>query len=366
MAASFIPATLMHPTSLWPRTRSYSVPASADDTQAVAHQTSATPLSSSPIASLRSASNIDAASATQYSLPRSIRGYFHFSASFLRAQRQCSGMAEADAKFLPKLIESEIAREPSMRLSHHDSPQALVDYTVQRCRLPEAEGREQGIVGMGRDGIHFAAFDLAIRAGQPSLILVEPGSMSSEGGSRLAFRLCQSLARLAPHGQAFPKRCLMIFETQMQQSNVDCGMFSLVTSKTMFEEASTFNSLHTRLRAGEFDQAMVFHHFPFDKSDELLPPSIMRHTQSSHRLHQYALLHVRTNKGAIAAMPALLGHQRALTFARDDRSYSVSIELERIRAAGRALPPPLESLNDTFLQDLREDAYAAPDVRRLP
>lgn len=350
----------MHPTSAGLRARSCSVPISAADAQAVASQSGIT------LATLRSARNVDAANAKQYSLPRTLRGYYNFAVSFLRAQKQCLSMAEADARFLPKLLASEAARHPGMRLSHHRSPLALVEYLVQRCGLPDAEGREQGIVNMGPDGIHFAAFDLAIRAGQPSLILIEPGSMNTGGGARLAYRLGRAMARLAPQGQDWPHRSLMSFETQTQQSEVDCGMFSLATSKTMFEESGAFESLHTRLRAGEFDEASAFDPFPLETSDALLPPSIMRHTQSSARLNIYAVRHALANEGAIAAMPELLAHQIEHTFARDDRTYSVSIEFERIKVAGRALPPPLESLGDTFLQDSGDDVPLPPGLGHRP
>lgn len=306
---------------------------------------------------MRAMRNVDAATSMHYSLPRTLRGYYNFSVSFLSAQKQCPSMAQADAKFLPTLIESEAAHQPGMRLSQHRSPDELVTYLLQRCQLPDAEGREQGIVNMGPDGIHFAAFDLAIRNGQPSVLLVESGSLSSEGGSRLAFRLCQAMTRRAPEGQDWPHRALLILETRMQQSSVDCGMFSLTNCKAMFKEARTFESIHTRLRAGAFDDDAVFHHFPFDKSDELLPPSVMRHTQSKRRLEGYSERHRCDTMAESAGMQRTLGRQKGLTFDREHRSYSVSIEFERIKAAGRALPPPLElpelpeSLEDTFLQN---------------
>ncbi|WP_176398989.1 YopJ family acetyltransferase [Pandoraea sp. PE-S2T-3] len=285
----------------------------------------------------------------RYSLPRTLRGYYNFSVAFLSAQKQCPSMAQADARFLPKLIESEAAHQSGMRISQHRSPDDLVTYLLQRCRLPEAQGREQGIVNMGPDGIHFAAFDLAIRDGQPSVILIESGSMNDEGGSTLAFRLCQAMTLHAPTGHDWPDRALLILETRMQQSSVDCGMFSLMTCKAMFKEASTFESLHSRLRAGEFDDA-AFHHLPFDKTDDLLPPSIMRHTQSKRRLAGYAERHSRNADAEGAEIRRLARRQKGLTFDRENRSYSVSIEFERIKAAGRALPSPLESLEDTFLQ----------------
>lgn len=298
--------------------------------------------------------NVDAANSMRYSLPRTLRGYYRFSVAFLSAQKQCPSMAQADAKFLPTLVESEAAHQPGMRLSQHRSPDDLVAYLLQQCRLPAAQGREQGIVNMGPDGIHFAAFDLAIRDGQPSVILIESGSMNDEGGSRLAFRLCNEMTRHAPTGKHWPDRALLILETRMQQSSVDCGMFSLMTCKTMFKEASLFESLHTRLRTGAFDDA-AFHHFPFEKTDTLLPPSIMRHTQSKRRLAGYAQRHHGGEEAEDAEIRRLVRRQKGLTFDRENRSYSVSIEFERIKAAGRALPPPLassEMLEDTFLQRL--------------
>ncbi|MGC7408266.1 YopJ family acetyltransferase [Pandoraea pneumonica] len=354
----------MHPISHWSLTRSVSLPAPVPGAAQDDGPRRVSPPNHFPFAEIRSAIDASGPEALRYSFPRTLHAYYNFAVSFLSADKQCPSMACVDGKFLPQLIASECARRPGMRASYFEYPEALVEHILQRYRLPEAEGREQGVVNMGADGIHFAAFDLAFFDAQPSVILLESGSMNGEGASKLAIRLCQALAHHKPAGFDWPNRNLLIFETRTQQSAIDCGIFSLVACTTMFKQASTFESLHRRLRAGEFDDAVEFHHLSFKQSDALLPPSIMRHTQSRGRLADYVRRHSCTTAEEAAEMRHIVDRQRDHVCHRERRSYSVSIEMERIKISGRALPPLPESadlLEETFLREIddRPDTAAA-------
>jgi len=286
--------------------------------------------------------NIPASAPEAPAQPKMPANYYNFAVEFLKANRQCTNMYWADRDAIPALIRSEMLHQPGLTITHHPDPGAFVDFVNERCRTG-ANLRQQCLVELDAKEGHCVGVDLRIDAGEPTVIVIESSNMNAKGPSFMLIRLLTAfesrLPGIAPNGL---DRHLMFFETQAQQSPSDCAMFSLSACKAMFKEAAAFEALHKRLRAGEFREMLAKHYVACDEADLLLPSSLMKHTQSSTRLADHARRRMKDDPMQARRLGQSIRRQKGLTFARDQRTYSVSIEMARIKMAGRALTPPAE------------------------
>lgn len=289
------------------------------------------------VKSLQFAGNVPSHSPETLGVPRSPTSYYNFAVSFLKANRQSDEIYWADVNALPSLIRTEMSTCPGLKISHHLTPQAFVAHAADLCRTGN-DCREQCVVELDAREGHCVAVDLRIRNRLASMIVVESGMLDAVGPALMLMRLQCAVQTestgIAPDGR---NKHLLFLETHTQQSPVDCAMFSLQACKTMVRGADTFESLHDRLRSGDFVDMLHKGYVSSDECDALLPPELMKHTQSSRRLAEYEHRHLKTHPEHSATISRLARRQEGLTFAREDRTYSVSIEMARIKSAGRAL-----------------------------
>ncbi|MDR3397065.1 MAG: YopJ family acetyltransferase [Pandoraea sp.] len=316
--------------------------ATTSGTATLSHPEGLAPLGKRFTASLHFAGNIPAPDPDALTLPDTPTHYYNFAVAFLKANRQSMDMYWADLDAIPALIRSEMSLYPGLRITHHRDPAAFVEYVRERCQTGEPH-REQGLIELSPKEGHCVSIDLRIDAGEPTVIVIESSTLDAKGPAMLLLRLSTALtngmACVARNGLS---KHLMFFETRAQQSAVDCAIFSLCACKPMYRSAATIASLHARLRAGEFSKMLEKGYVASDEADLLLPPSLMQHTQSSTRLLDHARRRIEHDPAQAHAIGKLIRRQKGLVFARDDRTYSVSIEMARIKMAGRALPPPAE------------------------
>ncbi|PTE02454.1 YopJ family acetyltransferase [Pandoraea apista] len=304
---------------------------------------------------LQFAGNIPPAAPDTLTLPDTPTQYYNFAVAFLKANRQSMQMYWADRDAIPALVRSEMSRYPGLRITHHETPAAFAKYIGEQCRAG-APHREQCLVELSPMEGHCVGVDLRIDAGEPTIIVIESGTLNATGAGMLLLRLAMALKHtvrcIARNGL---DKHLMFFETAAQQSPNDCAMFSLCACKTMFRNADVFTSLHQRLRAGEFSDMLAKGYVASAEADLMLPSALMQHTQSSARLAQYAQRRIPDDPAQAPTVGKLIRRQKGLVFARGDRTYSVSIEMARIKMAGRALPPPAE--DPTLLAPPRRDDF---------
>ncbi|SUA90782.1 YopJ family acetyltransferase [Pandoraea pulmonicola] len=288
-------------------------------------------------ASLQFAGNVPPRDPDTLDPPSGPISYYNFAVSFLKANRQSNDIYWSDVNAIPSLIQAEMSHCPGLKISHHDSPHAFMAHVGELCRA-KTHHREQCLVEWSADEGHCVAIDLLVRDAQPSLIAVESGTLNAQGPAgllmRLRFALERHEARIVPNGL---ERHLLFLETHAQQSPVDCAMFSLQNCKAMFRDAEAFEALHDRLRSGEFADMLSKGYASSEECDAIVPPSLMKHTQSSRRLADYERRHLEGHPERSATISRLTRRQRGLTFSRNERTYSVSIEMARVKTAGRAL-----------------------------
>ncbi|QHE90639.1 hypothetical protein PI93_001510 [Pandoraea fibrosis] len=298
-------------------------------------------------ASLEFAGNVPPSPPDALTLPETPTHYYNFAVAFLKANRQSLDMYWADRGAIPALIRSEMLLHPGLRITHHETPGDFAKYVNEQC-LKGAPLREQCLVELSPMEGHCVGVDLRIDAGEPTVIAVESSTLNATGSAmllvRLAAALKQTVTCVARNGL---DRHLMFFETGAQQSPIDCAMFSLCACKSMFRNADAFTLLHTRLRAGEFSEMLGKGYVASHEADLMLPSALMQHTQSSTRLALHAHRRIQHDPAQAQTVDRLIRRQKGLVFARDDRTYSVSIEMARIKMAGRALSLPTE--NPTLL-----------------
>ncbi|EON13868.1 MULTISPECIES: YopJ family acetyltransferase [Pandoraea] len=306
-------------------------------------------------AALHFAGNVPFPEPDVLKLPDTPTHYYNFAVAFLKANRQSMDMYWADRDAIPALIRSEMSLYPGLRISHHPTPAAFAAYVSEQCRT-QASHREQCLIELSPKEGHCVGADLSIDAGEPTIIVIESSTLNATGSAMLLLRLANTLKDtvtcIARNGLG---RHLMLCETGAQQSRIDCAMFSLCACKSMFRSAAAFTSLHARLRAGEFSEMLDKGYAASSEADLLLPSALMQHTQSSTRLADYARRRIRHDPAQALTVGKLIRRQKGLVFARDERTYSVSIEMARIKMAGRALPPPAQDM--TLLAPPRRDDF---------
>ncbi|HHG3502402.1 TPA: type III secretion system YopJ family effector VopA [Vibrio parahaemolyticus] len=224
-----------------------------------------------------------------------------------------------------------IANQKKEGLNAHffRSPLDMVNYV--KSLIPSEDTTARFVVNMGSGSIHCIAVDCAIKNGKCSLIGIEPVTMNSLGASMLAIRL-QSVCK-----RELPETSLVIMETDMQRSQGECLMFSLFLVKKMHKECDEFQYLHDKNinRELPLTQGLIV---SVKDADSLLPPSLMKHTQSPNRLQKYLemrpeAMNCVVNKKGETLKTRQQRHITTIELGEKTVSYSNSIEQKRIKEA---------------------------------
>ncbi|ENM5899483.1 YopJ family type III secretion system effector serine/threonine acetyltransferase [Vibrio mimicus] len=209
------------------------------------------------------------------------------------------------------------------------SPLEMVNYIKKLTASENTSARF--VVNMGSGDIHSIAVDCAIKNGKCSLIGIEPVTMNSLGASMLAIRM-QSVCK-----RELPETSLVIMETDMQRSQGECLMFSLFLVKKMHKECEQFQCLHEKNinRELPLTQGLIV---SVKDADSLLPPSLMKHTQSPNRLQKYLetrpeVMAFMINKKGETLKTRQQRHITTIELGEKTVSYSNSIEQKRIKEA---------------------------------
>lgn len=190
-----------------------------------------------------------------------------------------SSFAKLDKEFIPGLVASANTSKPGLNLTYANDARELSD-KVLTAFLKGSES-ERYIVNMGNDGIHFAVFDYRQVEGKPSVLMFEPANFNSTGPMFLAFRAKSALDQLSSHNI-----CFSMMEMDIQRSGSECAIFSLALAKKLFKEHPAVSELHQMNVAGTIPSSNGFFSSSIE-SDQLIPPSLYKHTQGRGRLERY-------------------------------------------------------------------------------
>lgn len=126
---------------------------------------------------------------------------------------------------------------------------------------------------------HVGAADYRLIGDRASVILVEPANIDQVHPNALYVA-----ARRTFHAHA--SVTLTMIEADIQNSPAGCAMFSFFLIKKMFKEQDHFQMLHERNLAGQL-APNIFGLVRLGTADFVLPPALMKHTQSGTRLKTY-------------------------------------------------------------------------------
>ncbi|MDR3434592.1 MAG: YopJ family acetyltransferase [Rouxiella aceris] len=234
-----------------------------------------------------------------------------------------------DTKFMPQLIESEKKRKPGLNLALARTP---TNFVCELKRLKENNTeryRGQFIVNMGV-GIHYAAFDISINSGEISVIGVEPANMNKNGPAILAVRVLSAVDAEIPSAK------VAMIEANIQNSPVDCAIFSLHFSLKMHAEQQAMDDLHQKHLAGALNPHIEFGIITQKYAPLYLPVSFMKHTHSKNRLAEYFDIN-KNNPGVNIHRDSIMDRQGSYILNRQGRNYSASIEDKRINLIKRMI-----------------------------
>lgn len=234
--------------------------------------------------------------------------------------------ASNDKAILPDLIKLANAKHPGLNAQYFEAPHEMAE-AIEKM-INEGMTSARFVVNMGSDGTHFAAFDFTMVNGKASVIGVEPATTQGAMGPALLAMRAKSAFQ-----HRLPDVPVVIIESDLQRSNGECGMFSLNLAKKMHSERETFLNLHQSSLTGALE---VKSGLLIDKagSNQVLPPSMMKHSQSEKRLEAY--LEARPEARDLPVTKdgkTLKDRQKEYLVELEDegktRKYSQSIEMKR-------------------------------------
>ncbi len=190
--------------------------------------------------------------------------------------------AEMDIEMMPLMVARANKKYPDMHLEFLNNPADIIGL-IER-NLSQGKGVFRCITNMGTDGIHCAVIDCKIINNKISLILFDSSNKVCSGANLLGIRLTVALKR-----HLIPDYSFVMFEMDLQRSISECGIFSLALAKKIHCESDEIGKIHQDNCAGKFSEASGF--IPYNKVDEYLPPSLLKHVQSITRLNKYMDIH---------------------------------------------------------------------------
>ncbi|MGQ5525544.1 YopJ/AvrA family T3SS effector serine/threonine acetyltransferase [Chitinimonas sp. PSY-7] len=232
--------------------------------------------------------------------------------------------ASSDMRFMEELVELANNKASGLNASLMNSPRDLANKVKELIEQKQTSARF--IVNMGDGGIHFAAFDYSLRDGKPSVVGVEPATTNGMGPALLVFR-CQ-----AAFSEILQNVPTVIIESDLQRSNGECGMFSLSLAKKMFQEQLSFAQIHDKNTQGILGDSYGI--VTANESNNLLPPTLMKHAQSEKRLQAYLAAQPEAREVKVNKRGETLEERQARHIVEQDHNgksikYSNSIEVKR-------------------------------------
>lgn len=244
-----------------------------------------------------------------------------------------------DQHFLQDLINGESKRKPGLNIILANSPEKLaLEIVLIKENKPEFY-RGQFLVNMG-EGVHYAALDVFIKSGEVSIIGIEPSNLSNQGPALLLVRLLNQIKEKCPTAR------LVMMESNIQQSPVDCAIFSLHFALKMHASEDVLDGLHNKHMNGDLRKNITDGFISKEYVDQYLPVEFMKHTNSENRLSDYFIKnsnvrHIYEKKDSITK------RQKMFTFERGERKYSASIEDKRIKLIERTIKGALKEVEKT-------------------
>lgn len=255
--------------------------------------------------------------------------YLYQARKYYVENKQHTSIHVYDRMFLQDLINGEQKRKPGLLITLANSAQEFTARIISLRKNKATLYHGQFIVNMGKE-VHYAALDVFIANGNMSIIGNEPANMNSQGPKFLLLRL------LAQVRDNFPAARFVMMESDIQQSPVDCAIFSLHFALKMHASKPLFAELHKQHINGDLNKHIRYGYISRKDVDHYLPVEFMKHTNSRKRLNSYFI-----NNEKIAAIAKnkdlIIERQKRFTFDRGERSYSASIEDKRIKFIERTI-----------------------------
>lgn len=249
-----------------------------------------------------------------------------------------STLGRLDFEAMPELVSWANTNYPGLSLHHAASPSALAEKLKELSQRGENSARFVGNIEGGR--MHFSAFDYKFIDGKHSLIGLEPGNSNSMGPAQMAMQIDMALQEHLPDAK------FAMLEVNHQSSAFDCGMFSLDYAVKLHKSSMAFEKLHAQNASDTLPGKNDYNIVPHSEVDRLLPPTFMKHMQSSKRLAEIVASRPELETEAINKRGDTLG-QRTQRNTRSDSTVSANPRNESIaHQRSKYLQKAIESIVD--------------------
>ncbi|MNJ34525.1 Effector protein YopJ [compost metagenome] len=221
-----------------------------------------------------------------------------------------------DARLMPGLIEYANQSTPGLNLMRALSPHVAVGLIQDSL----VDGIDSGriIVNMGSQRFHWSALDFRVLNDKISIISFESASSKYIGPAALDADLSDQFAERM-QGRNYSFHTIFM---DIQRSPSGCGIFSLVTAKKLHQHHDEVTRLHELNIEGKIQTT--------DK-DTLLPPELMKHTQSKTRLAEYIDNHPGADLEEINKKnQTLMDRQKSYAKTTDEKVMITSIHEKRL------------------------------------
>lgn len=197
-------------------------------------------------------------------------------------------------EFVPALVLIENLKKPRLNLKYCSSPAQLGKEIADAVAKGISEGR---FIVKTERGNHMAYFDFKMVGQIPSVLNLDSAPFSNMVPTLLASEVNRALKASNPAIR------YAAIDTNIQHSAEGCPVFSLNLAKQVFKNPEGLAHLHLRNAQGELTTGAEQNDVPsFNvRVDADVPPSLMKHSQSSKRTKEYleanpAVANVPVNK----------------------------------------------------------------------
>lgn len=184
------------------------------------------------------------------------------------------------AEFVPALVEMENLKKPGLNLRYCKNPK-IFGKEIAQC-IADNTPYARFIVKRAR-WEHVAYFDYQFREGCPSILQVDSAPFSAIWASELGCDVRDQVRGLHPELR------FSGLDLGVQVSDNGCQAFALNLAKQLYRHPEALEEAHQRNIKDELCplDPKATPQKPWVRADKLIPPILMKHSQSSMRTKEY-------------------------------------------------------------------------------
>jgi YopJ family protease len=196
-----------------------------------------------------------------------------------------------ELNIMPLYVEAENKRNPGQDLYFAKNPELFCEMVTQF--VADGVSHARFIVNLDSKRVHFAAFDYSLVGKQASVIGIEPfqlapvsNKLKQTSADHLHQQISKNFLEITAREGSTAKIRYALIEAQLQNSEQECGIFSLSFAGKMYKEQAALARLHNDNRAGKLPSVISA-----SAATDYLPISFFKHAQSPRKVEEFLKKH---------------------------------------------------------------------------